>query len=162
MASSIVVGIADMNVCKAPDKITTVGLGSCIGIVLYDKITKTAGLVHIMLPDSTKIKQNQNKLKFADTGIDALVAKLSSMGIRKESLLAKIAGGAKMFHFATSNSDLGSIGDKNIAAVKNKLMELNIKLVAEDVGLNYGRTIVFDPETCELSIIKAGKQTTII
>lgn len=162
MASSIVVGIADMNVCKSPDKITTVGLGSCIGIVLYDKITKTAGLVHIMLPDSTKIKQNQNKLKFADTGIDALVSKLSSMGIRKESLLAKIAGGAKMFQFASSNSDLGSIGDKNIAAVKNKLKELNIKLVAEDVGLNYGRTIVFDPETCELSIIKAGKQTTII
>lgn len=162
MASSIVVGIADMKVCKAPDTITTLGLGSCIGIVLYDRAAKVAGLVHIMLPDSTKIKQNQNLLKFADTGIDALVDKLKSMGISKFSLKAKIAGGAKMFDFASSTSDLGSIGDKNIAAVKNKLRSLGIAIMAEDVGLNYGRTIVFNPDTCELTIINVGRDKKII
>ena len=62
MGETIRVGIADMKTCSAPDKITTIGLGSCIGIVLYDETKKKAGLVHIMLPDSTKIKQNQNKL----------------------------------------------------------------------------------------------------
>ncbi|MDE6024500.1 MAG: chemotaxis protein CheD [Lachnospiraceae bacterium] len=162
MAKSIVVGIADMNVCKAPDTITTIGLGSCIGIVLYDGLSKIAGLVHIMLPDSTKIKQNQNKLKFADTGIEELVKKLNSMGIGTSLLHAKIAGGAKMFSFASSTSDLGSIGDKNIMAVKRKLMSLGIRIEAEDVGLDYGRTIIFDPETSQLTVKHVGKDNKII
>ncbi|MGN0436354.1 MAG: chemotaxis protein CheD [Wujia sp.] len=161
MSETIRVGIADMNICKAPDKITTIGLGSCIGVVLYDSKKKVAGLVHIMLPDSTKIKQNQNKLKFADSGIKMLIEELKANGIEKESLKAKIAGGAQMFSFSAS-SDMGSIGEKNIAAVRTILKELGIKLVSEDVGLNYGRTIVFDPETDELTIIKAGKQTNVI
>lgn len=161
MGNTIRVGIADMNICKSPDKITTIGLGSCIGIVLYDASAKVAGMVHIMLPDSTKIKQNQNKLKFADTGIDALLSDLEKIGIKKTSLKAKIAGGAKMFAFS-GTSDLGSIGDKNIEAVHKKLKEVGIKIVSEDVGLNYGRTIVFDPDTLDLTVIKAGKQQTII
>jgi len=161
MSDTIKVGIADMNICKTPDKITTIGLGSCVGVVLYDSSRKIAGLVHIMLPDSTKIKQNQNKMKFADSGIDLLLNELEKNGSDKKSLKAKIAGGAKMFNFS-STSDLGSIGDKNVIAVRNKLNSLGIKIVSEDVGLNYGRTIVFDPETDELTVIKAGKQMRII
>lgn len=161
MSETIRVGIADMNICRAPDKITTIGLGSCIGVVLYDRVSKVAGLVHIMLPDSTKIKQNQNKMKFADSGIELLVAKLEGQGIKRGNLKAKIAGGAKMFNFS-STTELGSIGDKNIAAVRDKLKQYGIKIISEDVGLNYGRTIVFDPETDELTVIKAGKQKNII
>lgn len=161
MSETIRVGIADMKVCQSPDKITTIGLGSCIGAVLYDSKTKTAGLVHIMLPDSTKIKQNQNKMKFADSGIVLLIEELEKRGIPKSSLKAKIAGGAKMFNFS-STTELGSIGDKNIEAVKSKLKEFGIKIVSEDVGLSYGRTIVFDPDTEELTVIKAGKQMNII
>lgn len=161
MSSVIRVGIADMNVCQAPDRITTLGLGSCVGIVLYENNKDIAGLVHIMLPDSTKIRQNQNKLKFADTGIDLLIEKLESMGLSRTNMKAKIAGGAKMFQFST-NSEIGSIGDKNVRAVREKLDSLRIKIVSEDVGLNYGRTIVFDPVSKELTVSKAGKQTTII
>ena len=116
MSETIRVGIADMNICTAPDKITTIGLGSCIGVVLYDPTAKVAGLVHIMLPDSTKIKNNQNKMKFADSGIAMLVEALEKKGISLAKLKAKIAGGAKMFNFSAS-TDLGSIGDKNIEAV---------------------------------------------
>lgn len=162
MSDVIRVGIADMNICQSPDKITTIGLGSCIGAVLYDSNSKTAGLVHVMLPDSTKIKQNQNKMKFADTGIEALVCELEKRGISRKNLKAKIAGGAKMFNFSSEKTDLGSIGEKNIIAVKEKLKEYGIKIVSEDVGLSYGRTIVFDPDTEELTVIKAGKQKNII
>ena len=115
-----------------------------------------------MLPDSTKIKNNQNKMKFADTGIDLLIETLEKMGINKRNLKAKIAGGAKMFSFTSGSSDIGNIGNKNIDAVRLRLKSHNIKIVSEDVGLDYGRTIVFDPETCELSVIKAGKQVNII
>ncbi|MBE5945975.1 MAG: chemotaxis protein CheD [Lachnospiraceae bacterium] len=161
MSETIRVGIADMNICNAPDKITTIGLGSCVGVVLYDAKAKVAGLVHVMLPDSTKINNNQNKMKFADSGIKLLIEALEKKGINKSSLKAKIAGGARMFNFA-SNSELGSIGDKNVDAVRNILKSVNIKIVSEDVGLNYGRTIIFDPETTELTVIKAGKQKNII
>lgn len=161
MSSIIRVGIADLNICKAPDKITTIGLGSCVGIVLYEKTKNIAGLAHIMLPDSTKIRQNQNKMKFADTGIALLIDKLEAEGLSRGNLKAKIAGGAKMFQFS-SNSEVGNIGEKNVAAVRSCLDSYKIKIVSEDVGLNFGRTIVFDPVTKELSVVKAGNKTTII
>lgn len=161
MGNTIRVGIADMNVCRYPDKITTIGLGSCVGIVLYDSAQKVGGMVHIMLPDSTQITQNQNKLKFADTGIDALISLMERNGVRRSAMLAKIAGGAKMFSFGNA-SDLGSIGDKNIEAVKRKLKSVGIRIVSEDVGLNYGRTIVFDPDSKDLAVIKAGNQQKVI
>lgn len=161
MSDIIRVGIADMNICRAPDKITTIGLGSCVGVVIYDNTSNLAGLLHIMLPDSTKIKQNQNKYKFADSGIDEMVKQLESKGMSRGNMCAKIAGGAKMFEFSNT-STMGSIGDKNVEAVREKLRLLGIKIKSEDVGANYGRTIVFDPETKELQVIKAGKQVNSI
>ena len=155
MGDIIRVGIADMNTCVAPDKITTIGLGSCVGVVLYDGITNKAGLVHIMLPDSTKINNNANKLKFADTGIEMLLEKLLAEGIKESCLKAKIAGGAQMFNYLLKSS-IGNIGDNNVIAVKNKLSDLRIPIIAEDVGLNFGRTVVFDPETYELTVSRVG------
>ena len=72
MGQVIKVGMADLNICKSPDVLTTIGLGSCIGIALYDPTTKISGLAHIMLPDSTQIRNNSNIAKFADTGIQKL------------------------------------------------------------------------------------------
>ena len=73
MGNIIKVGMADLNVCKAPDGLTTLRLGSCIGLTLYDPVTKIGGMVHYMLPDSTKVSNNSNKAKFADTGIEELL-----------------------------------------------------------------------------------------
>lgn len=155
MGDIIRVGIADMNTCIAPDKITTIGLGSCVGVVLFDGITNKAGLVHIMLPDSTKINNNSNKLKFADTGIEMLLERLLAEGIKESCLKAKIAGGAQMFNYLLKSS-IGNIGDNNVIAVKNKLSDLHIPIVAEDVGLNFGRTVIFDPQNYELTITRVG------
>ena len=161
MSDVIRVGIADMNTCIDGEMITTVGLGSCVGVVLYEKSKNLAGLVHIMLPDSTKIRQNQNPLKFADTGILALIEELERKGLSRQRMLAKIAGGAKMFQFS-SDSTMGNIGEKNVEAVRETLKQYGIRIAAEDVGLNYGRTIVFDPQTKELTIVTAGKTKHII
>lgn len=161
MANKIVVGIADMKLVEKPDTITTIGLGSCVGIVIYDKVSKNAGLVHVLLPDSTKINNNQNVYKFADTGIRALYDELLKKGCRKESLRAKIAGGASVFEF-TKASPLGGIGEKNSTAARQALSELGVKLVAEDCGANCGRTIIFDTETFDLTVVKAGKNSMVI
>lgn len=161
MEQMIRVGIADSKLCKTPDKITTVGLGSCIGIVLYSSTHDVCGMVHIMLPSSKEIKNNSNRAKFADTGIEDLVYMLDRQGVKKGSLVAKIAGGATMFVFSGA-SDLGSIGERNIKSVKDTLSALSIPLVAEDTGADYGRTIIFDNVSKKLTIRCAGKSDKII
>ncbi len=161
MEQMIRVGIADSKLCKTPDKITTVGLGSCIGIVLYSSTHDVCGMVHIMLPSSKEIKNNSNRAKFADTGIEDLVRMLDRQGVKKGSLVAKIAGGATMFVFSGA-SDLGSIGERNIKSVKETLSALSIPIVAEDTGADYGRTIIFDNISKKLTIRCAGKADKVI
>lgn len=156
MGEMIKVGMADLKVCRYPDSITTLGLGSCVGVVLYDAMARCAGLAHVMLPDSTSIRNNDNKAKFADTGIEELLRRMESIGAVKNRLTAKIAGGAQMFAF-NSTSDMVRVGERNVEACKKKLKELGIKIVAEDTGLNYGRTIEFYTETGMLKIKAVGK-----
>lgn len=151
------VGMADMNTCTSPDVITTLGLGSCVGIVLYDPAKKIAGMVHVMLPDSMEIIHNENKAKFADTGITTLLDKMIQQGAVKSRIIAKIAGGAQMFGFHNV-SDLLRVGEKNVEATKLQLQKLKIPILAEDTGANYGRTIEFYPETGELLVKSVGKE----
>lgn len=161
MSKIIKVSMADANVCVSPDVITTLGLGSCVGIVLYDPVNKIAGMAHIMLPDSTKIMNNSNKYKFADTGIDTLIEDMMKIGADRKKLVAKIAGGAQMFSFS-HNIDMMRIGERNVEATKDKLNELGIRILAEDTGANYGRTIEFYPETGLLHIKSVGKDIKVI
>lgn len=161
MNNMIKVGMADLNVCVSPDAITTLGLGSCVGIVLYDQGRKIAGLAHIMLPDSTRIINNINKAKFADTGIDELIKLMKEKGANTKQLVAKIAGGAQMFAF-NHNNDMMRIGERNVEATKMKLEQLGIVIIAEDTGSNYGRTIEFYPETGKLLIKSVGKEQKYI
>lgn len=157
MEEVIKVGIADWKLCKTPNKITTVGLGSCIGIVLYSKTSECCGLLHIMLPSSKEIRKNTNRAKFADTGIADLIAALEKQGVQRGSLVAKIAGGANMFQFATKSTEVGGVGERNIQAVKETLAFYKIPIVAEDIGEDYGRTVLFDPDSKKLTIHVAGR-----
>ena len=157
MAEIIKVGMADLNTCEAPDAITTIGLGSCVGIALYDRFSKKCGLAHIMLPDSTLISNNTNLAKFADTGIVELIKRMAAIGADTNHLVAKIAGGAQMFALTVSKNTIMSVGERNVIAVKQKLKELNIPILASDTGENYGRTIIFYPENGILHIKSIGK-----
>ncbi|NLL00145.1 MAG: chemotaxis protein CheD [Clostridiales bacterium] len=161
MNKTIKVGMADANVCRPPDLIATLGLGSCVGVVLYDPVKKIAGLVHVMLPDSTKIINNSNKYKFADTGIVTLIQDMVDIGAIRRNIVAKIAGGAQMFSFV-NNLEMMRIGDRNVEATKQKLAELGIPILAEDTGANYGRTIEFNPDTGLLHIKSFGKELLIL
>lgn len=156
MGKEIKVGMADLNVCVSPDSITTLGLGSCVGIALRDPITKIGGLAHIMLPDSTTIRNNSNIPKFADTGIEELVKQVVRRGADRNRLVAKIAGGAQMFGFQ-SKSEMVRVGERNVEATKRKLAQLRIPILAEDTGKNFGRTVIFYPETGDFVIRAVGK-----
>lgn len=162
MKNVVKVGMADLKVCKEPDSLTTLGLGSCVGICLYDPITKVSGMAHIMLPDSTQISRDKNPAKYADTGIDLLIREMMALGANKGRLKAKIAGGAQMFAFNASADSLGRVGDRNVEAVKKNLMALSIPIIAEDTGLNYGRTIEFSSVDGSLLIKSVGKELKTI
>ncbi len=161
MSDIIKVGMADLKCGKNPIKLTTLGLGSCVGIVLYDKINKVSGLAHVMLPNSSNFKNISNKSKFCDLALEVLITDMEKLGASRRSMVAKIAGGAKMFAFS-GNNDLLSVGERNINAARENLKKYNIRIIAEDVGLDYGRTIVFDSETSDLSIRSMGKRVKII
>lgn len=161
MGELIKVGMADLKVGHAPDILTTLGLGSCIGLTLYDPVTKIGGLVHYMLPDSTKLKNNTNIAKFGDTGIRELLRQVLALGANQRRLVAKIAGGACMFEMSGSSS-VGRVGDRNAEAAKIVLKELGIPLIAEDTGLNYGRTVELDCDTGNFLIKAVGKESKII
>ncbi len=162
MSEVIKVGMADLNVCTSPDGLTTLGLGSCVGIALRDPVLKVGGLAHIMLPDSTAIRGGSSNIpKFADTGIEELVRRMEALGAKRNRMTAKLAGGATMFA-TQSKSDLVKIGERNVQASKEKLAELKIPILAEDTGKNYGRTVIFYPETGEYVIRAVGKDQTVI
>lgn len=151
------VGISDLKVCKAPDTLVTYALGSCVGICMVDEMTHIGGLSHIMLPDSNLSMNGKDMpMRFADTAVPMLIEKLVALGASRARLKAKIAGGALMFATA---SDRFNIGERNIEAVTAALRKENIPIIAKDVGLNYGRTVYFYPETGSMEVKAAAKGT---
>ena len=153
MGKEVNVGIADVKAGKNPTVFVTIGLGSCVGIALYDATSKIGALVHIMLPNSKKSGNPENKAKFADTAIPLAIEMIKKLGGDPSNLTAKIAGGANMFSFSSKTP---TIGEKNVEAVNKTLKENKVRIVAEDTGGKIGRTMKFDLTTGKV-IIKTAK-----
>ncbi|MDD2613449.1 MAG: chemotaxis protein CheD [Methanosarcina sp.] len=143
----VVVGIGACAVARSPVKLKTFGLGSCVGIVLYDRRERIGGLVHTMLPAIDNARIKDNSLKYTDSGIEYLVNEIVKKGSSIKRLEAKLVGGAKMFENWNMN-----IGERNIKSARNTLRRLQIPIVAEDTGKNYGRTVTLDTSTGDLLI----------
>lgn len=149
-------GIGDCAIARSPMKIKTSGLGSCLGITLYDRQKKIGGgLLHTMLPNIKDAKLKDNPAKFTDSGIEYLVDEMIRRGGSIDKLEAKVVGGgAGMFE----NSRL-NIGERNIKSARETMKKLGVSIIAEDVGKNYGRTVIFDTLTGDLlikTILKGG------
>jgi len=157
MVEIIKVGMAELNVVHNPGVLITLGLGSCVAIALYDVKQKIAGLAHIMLPSSKNIKNNENKAKFADTAVYCLVEEMEKIGANIKDIQAKIAGGAQMFSFKNKNSDLLTIGERNVIATLQTLKEAGIPVVGQDTGGNYGRTVELYAQNGVLLIKTIGR-----
>lgn len=156
MADNVIkVGMADLKHTFHPGVLVTLGLGSCVGIALYDRKTKMIGLAHIMLPWSDQAKNKSNKAKFADTGIRLLLENMLKDGADRNSIVAKIAGGAQMFSYSAV-SDMIRVGERNVEATKKVLQDLKIPVVAEDTGGTHGRTIEFYSDDGRLMIKTIG------
>lgn len=140
LKTKIIIHVSDARVSNNPnDILVTYSLGSCIGICMYDPAIHTGGMLHYQLPDS---KMDEHRAKdipfmFADTGMKIMVDKLVSMGVNKNRMQIKIAGGAIM--------DTGpkgfDIGKRNHLAIRKILWKNSMFIDAEDVGGNAPRNL---------------------
>lgn len=160
--NSYSVDIAVMRVVHSPDVLYSLGLGSCVGVAIFDPLAKIGGLIHILLPSQKEFESGaQTKTKFADSGIPALVDEMVKSGASKYRMKAKIAGGATMF--ATAGTlDINSIGKRNVETCKNTLKDLGIQLIAQDTGGNRGRTIYFNTDTGALTVKTIDKPEKVL
>lgn len=132
------IGIGEYRIGSYP--MISIGLGSCVGLTLYDDTTRVGAMVHIMLPDSAG--RTDRPGKYADTAIALLIKELNALGCKNRSLVAKMAGGACMFEYFGANLN---IGERNAEKVRVHLKENHIPIIAEDVGGKVGRTVTFIP-----------------
>ncbi len=148
------VRIAEFLLQRESGLLVTVGLGSCVGVVIYDPLKKIGGMAHILLADSTQASSSsKNLMKYADTAIPLMLDKMLREGALPKRLTAKIAGGGQLFSYniISGISDF-SVGDKNIVAVKKTLTKLGVPLLGEDVGGSHGRTMKFYLDTGKVEV----------
>lgn len=153
------VGMGDLRSARPPEKLYTLGLGSCLALVFYDTRAEVAAMAHIMLPKSpSDAKKAEKPGKFADTAIPKLLEVLEESGADRRRIRAKVAGGAKMFNIASS-SPLMAIGQQNIQAVKEGLKAHGIPLEGEDTGGSRGRSVTFDTTSWTMQVRTIGEGT---
>ncbi len=140
----IKVGVAEFRLGHAPARMSTMALGSCLGIVLHDPETGIGGLAHAMHPRRARVKNRTNRAKFVDSVIPAVVGRMVGWGARRERITAKLFGGARMFEAFTNCRGVLQIGDENVVAAREVLRGLGIPVIAERVGGTSGRTITFE------------------
>jgi chemotaxis protein CheD len=150
-----VVGIAEYKVTHGANSLAAYGLGSCVGVVLCDLQAKVGGLAHVMLPSSRLYAQTALPGKFADTAIDILLIEMERFGCRQENIFSKIIGGANMFSSISQNSV--PIGLRNVSAVRERLQQRSVPILAEQVGGTQGRTIIFDVASGRVEIRKLNQ-----
>ena len=153
METKLTIGIADMKFAQNSGTLITYALGSCIGICLYDPVIKLGGLLHIMLPLNMETGR-KNPLKYADTGMAEMIRQMEAKGANRARIVAKIAGGAKMFEVTGA---LGNIGQRNIDSVRIQMKKLGLRIANEDVGGTVARTMSMDVETGTISVRSYGR-----
>jgi len=142
-----IIGIGDHKVGDGP--MATVGLGSCVALILYDKRKGTGAMAHVMLPESRG--KTDKPGKFADTALEVLLDELEKKGSMKPALSARLVGGASMFSTPSNNLN---IGERNINALRELLEKSRINIINEEVGGTSGRSVLFTPAESGKVVIK--------
>lgn len=140
MNDAINVGLGEMAVSKDPDDVLVAyGLGSCLGISMYDPVNQVSGLLHAVLPENSN-GISPSALKFVDSGIEGLLESMIKKGANQNKLIIRMAGGANVL-MTSGLKNAFDIGARNIDAAHRTFKRLNLHLLKEDVGGNMGRTV---------------------
>lgn len=139
---AIKVSLAEIKTAVKPHILFTPCVGSCVVIMLYDKLKGIGSMAHIMLPDINLSKARENRAKFANTAVEVMLKEMIDLGAVRHRIKAKIAGGANMFPSVNRTVSI-HIGKKNITAVKEELKSRKIRLTAEDTEGDHARSVEF-------------------
>lgn len=160
MSQSLPIGLGEMRTSReAGDTLVCYGLGSCVGVMLYDPVSHVGGMVHVVLPDSQLGRGGDQPGKFADTGIPALLDEVLKLGAVRSRLKVRMAGGARMLNVLSSSGKL-DIGARNSEAARTALAKANLALAAEDCGGTYGRTVQLFVGTGRVLVSTVGRGET--
>jgi chemotaxis protein CheD len=157
----ICVRVADAAVARGDVLLSTLGLGSCIAIALYDSRARVAGLAHILLPNETLARDRENRAKFAASAVPLLLERMRAIGAKESNIVAKLAGGASMF---TSLLTQGGppIGERNLIATRIALASHGIRVMGEDVGGGHGRSVYLHGCDGRVEVRSMGKGHVVL
>lgn len=133
------VGIADLAVAQGEGTLSTLGLGSCVAIVLYDAEARVGGLAHVLLPEPAMSRLRDNPARFPETAVPALIERMRALGAEPRRVTARLVGGASMFSSLLPRG-APTIGGRNIENARKALRDAGITITGEDVGLEHGRS----------------------
>jgi chemotaxis protein CheD len=162
LTTDVRVKVADYAVGRGPQVITTIGLGSCVAIALYDRDTQIGALAHILLPNQAMSRETSNPAKFPDTIVPVMLEEMRALGTRHARVCAKIVGGASMFGQLVNTGGGINVGDRNVVATREALAASGVPIVAEDTGLDYGRSVFFHLADGRLEVRSLKKGDRVI
>jgi len=137
------VGLGEQAVSRSPDDVLVAyGLGSCVGVVMIDPVSRISGLLHAVLPKMTEGMNygDANPSKYVEGGIEGLIVALVKQGANRNRLSVRIIGGANML-ISSGLTRSFDIGTRNIEAARTTLSRLKMPIAVEEVGGHTGRTV---------------------
>ncbi len=159
--TEIRVKVADMAVASGDTVLATIGLGSCVAIVLHDGLARVGALAHVLLPSETMAQDRSNRAKFPSTAVPLMLERMKAIGARPNRITARIVGGASMFASLVPNGAL-QMGERNVVATRQVLEAVQIPLVGSDVGGGHGRSVFFNVGTGTLQVRSLSKGDVIL
>jgi chemotaxis protein CheD len=157
----VFVKVAHHALGRPGDLLVTLGLGSCVAIVLYDRRAQVGALAHVLLPEPTLARDQHNHAKFAATAVPMLLEELAALGARTPRLEAWLVGGASMFATLMVPGSL-NMGERNLRASREALRKVGIPILGEAVGGDYGRSVRFDVGEGRTVVSSVGKPDVIL
>lgn len=136
----VIVRVADLQVGREDDELLTIGLGSCVAIILYDATARVGGLAHVLLPSPALTRVNERPGKVPQTAVPELLAQMAALGARADRTTARLVGGASMFASLTTAGTI-QMGERNVVASRVVLAQHGLPITAEAVGGDFGRTV---------------------
>ena len=144
------VNVGDAAVMREQGVLASLGLGSCVALMLYDRATRIGALAHILLPHEALSRTPGKPSKYASTAVAHLLELMRAME-RVHAPEARVVGGASMFATLLNGGGI-NMGERNVVATRRALVAAGIPLVAEDVGGDFGRSVYFDVATGEVRV----------
>lgn len=150
-AREILVGVADLQTGRAGERLLTIGLGSCVAVVMYDPAAKVGGMAHVLLPSPALSRDHGNPGRFPQTAVPRLLELMTEAGAVASRITVRLAGGASMFATLAAPGTI-QMGERNVVACRQVLSEHELPVVGEAVGGDYGRTVRLDTATGEVEV----------